>query len=265
MLFVFLIQAEKKGCSATEYGLVFGVFELIVFLVSPVYGQYLNSIGPKVLFNGGIFTTGSSAIVFGLLDKIQVSDNIQISSQLLTYSINRCLLIVLRFYKQDHTLFITLAFIIRIIEALGNAAFLTASFAIIAKEFPDNVSVTFASLETFFGLGLIVGPMVGGFLYQLGGYFLPFATLGLLLFSTAIITACILPKHSQTVQQGNSSGKLAINSPIISQKVIFIAFFSFDTDITKNSGNSCMLDEHNGYKCIDWISWCNTGTTCSAV
>lgn len=56
---------------------------------------------------------------------------------------------------QGRTLFIALAFVIRIIEALGNAAFLTASFAIIAKEFPDKVSVTFASLETFFGLGLI--------------------------------------------------------------------------------------------------------------
>lgn len=56
---------------------------------------------------------------------------------------------------QGRMLFITLAFVIRIIEALGNAAFLTASFAIIAKEFPDKVSVTFASLETFFGLGLI--------------------------------------------------------------------------------------------------------------
>lgn len=56
---------------------------------------------------------------------------------------------------QGRRLFIILAFVIRIIEALGNAAFLTASFAIIAKEFPDKVSVTFASLETFFGLGLI--------------------------------------------------------------------------------------------------------------
>jgi len=49
---------------------------------------------------------------------------------------------------------------------MGNAAFLTASFAIIAKEFPNNVATTFASLETFFGLGLIVGPTVGGSLYQ---------------------------------------------------------------------------------------------------
>lgn len=57
-------------------------------------------------------------------------------------------------------MFITLAFVIRIIEALGNAAFLTSSFAIIAKEFPNSVGTTFATLETFFGLGLIAGPMV---------------------------------------------------------------------------------------------------------
>jgi hypothetical protein len=41
-----------------------------------------------------------------------------------------------------------LSFLIRIVEALGNAAFLTASFAIIAKEFPDNVATTFVSTST---------------------------------------------------------------------------------------------------------------------
>lgn len=116
----------------------------------------------------------------------------------------------LNFRRQGHTLFITLALIVRIVEALGNAAFLTASFAIIAKEFPDNVSVTFASLETFFGLGLIVGPMVGGVLYSIGGYFLPFVTLGFLLFSTAVITMCILPKHNEVLQQGHSTGKFTL-------------------------------------------------------
>lgn len=44
----FPAEAEKKGATATEYGLVFGVFELVVFLISPIYGQYLNRIGPKV-------------------------------------------------------------------------------------------------------------------------------------------------------------------------------------------------------------------------
>lgn len=101
------------------------------------YLSQLNQIGPKLLFNGGILTTGACAILFGLLDKVD-----------------------------GHYPFIILSFLIRIVEAMGNAAFLTASFAIIAKEFPNNVATTFASLETFFGLGLIVGPTVGGTLYQ---------------------------------------------------------------------------------------------------
>lgn len=37
-----LSQAEKKGASSSEYGLVFGIFELVVFIVSPVYGQHVG-------------------------------------------------------------------------------------------------------------------------------------------------------------------------------------------------------------------------------
>ena len=39
ILFLFILQAEKKGASATEYGLVFGIFELVVFIISPIYGH----------------------------------------------------------------------------------------------------------------------------------------------------------------------------------------------------------------------------------
>ncbi|KAK0084730.1 hypothetical protein PV326_006183 [Microctonus aethiopoides] len=170
-------EAEKKGASPSEYGLVFGIFELIVFIISPIYGQYLNRIGPKLLFNGGILTTGTCAIFFGLLDKVD-----------------------------GHYPFIILSFTIRIIEALGNAAFLTASFAIIAKEFPDNVATTFASLETFFGLGLIVGPTVGGALYQVGGYSTPFVVLGSALFLAAVMTAFVLPVHNDMDQDAMSAG-----------------------------------------------------------
>lgn len=46
---------------------------------------------------------------------------------------------------EDHYPFIVLSFVIRIVEAMGNAAFLTASFAIIAKEFPNNIATAFVS------------------------------------------------------------------------------------------------------------------------
>ena len=35
-------QAEKKGASPSEYGLVFGIFELVVFIISPIYGQHVS-------------------------------------------------------------------------------------------------------------------------------------------------------------------------------------------------------------------------------
>ena len=71
--------------------------------------------------------------------------------------------------------------IFRIIEACGNSGFLTGSFSMIAKEFPENVATMFAILETFFGIGMIVGPTVGGALYEAGGFTLPFVSLGIVM------------------------------------------------------------------------------------
>ncbi|ODM98602.1 MFS-type transporter SLC18B1 [Orchesella cincta] len=173
-------EAEKKGATPTEYGLVFGVFELTMFL-APIYGKFVMSrIGPRVVFNAGIFITGTCCVLFGLLDQIQ-----------------------------DRFWFIGLSFLIRILEATGNAGFSTASFTIIACEFPDSVATTFASLETFFGLGLIVGPTMGGGLYQVGGFILPFAVTGALLFLNATMILIFMPKSTSAAEitdEKSSSG-----------------------------------------------------------
>ena len=97
-------EAEKKGATATEYGFVFGVFELTVFLSSPLYGRYLSKIGPSFMFSAGIFTTGTTCVLFGLLDRVYITKA-----------------------------FVGLSFAIRIVEALGNAAFLTSSFSLIGN------------------------------------------------------------------------------------------------------------------------------------
>ena len=55
----------------SEYGLVFGIFELTVFLVSPIIGANLNRMGMKMTLNVGIGTVGVTSILFGLLDRIE--------------------------------------------------------------------------------------------------------------------------------------------------------------------------------------------------
>lgn len=49
---------------------------------------------------------------------------------------------------------------------IGCTASNTASFAIMADTFPDNVGSVFGILETFTGVGLMAGPAIGGLLYE---------------------------------------------------------------------------------------------------
>uniref|UniRef100_A0A8D8Y0B7 MFS-type transporter SLC18B1 n=1 Tax=Cacopsylla melanoneura TaxID=428564 RepID=A0A8D8Y0B7_9HEMI len=55
-------EAEKKGATATEYGLVFGSFELVAFLSSPLFGRYIHTIGTRCLLSlghtGGVLRSG---------------------------------------------------------------------------------------------------------------------------------------------------------------------------------------------------------------
>ena len=190
-------EAERKGATASQYGLVFGVFELTVFLVSPIYGRFMTRWGPKFINNAGIFTVSVMCILFGFLDRIN-----------------------------DTNTFIGCSFAVRIVEAMGNAAFITSAFSIIAKEFPKNVGAAFATMETFFGVGLIVGPTVGGALYELGGYTLPFAAMGGVLLAAATATACFLPSEGAEASPESQTSRgnffAAIKVPSISLACIAI-------------------------------------------
>jgi len=168
------IEAEMKGCTPSEYGLVFGVFELVVFLVSPIIGANLQRLGIKATLCTGIGAVGVSTVLFGLLDKLE-----------------------------NGKVFLAFSFVLRIIAAAGNGAFLTGSFSLIAKEFPENVATMFAILETFFGLGMILGPFIGGVLYEIGGFILPFVILGGALIAATLFVVVVLPR-SRDAQQDNS-------------------------------------------------------------
>lgn len=158
-------EAELKGATATEYGLVFGSFEFMAFLTSPFLGKYLDTVGAKLMLCIGMIIASLSDISFGLLD-----------------------------YVDDHNTFITMSFILRMTESLGSTSALVAAFSITAAVFQDSVATTFATIEVFYGVGYIVGPTVGGLLYALGGYKLPFIVNGTVIMCTAVVVLMILPE-----------------------------------------------------------------------
>jgi MFS family permease len=52
----------------------------------------------------------------------------------------------------------------------------------------------FAILETFFGLGMILGPFIGGLLYEIGGFILPFVIMGGMLIAATLFVVIVLPR-----------------------------------------------------------------------
>ncbi|XP_041361318.1 MFS-type transporter SLC18B1-like [Gigantopelta aegis] len=179
-------EAEKKGVSKTVIGLIFSIFEFVIFLSSPVFGTFLVAIGPKFTFITGVCVCGVCAILFGLLDQCPPGN-----------------------------IFIVMCFLCRSVEALGCSAFITSSFALIANSFPDHVSTVFGTLETFSGLGLMIGPPIGGALYELGGYGLPFWVLGTVLLFCAAISYYLMPQQAEAVKTYEGSILTLLKSPLI--------------------------------------------------
>jgi len=189
-------EAVKKGLEVWHFGLVFGAFEITVFFVSPIIGANLNRIGVKRTLNVGIGAVGIILIGYGCLGLIQ-----------------------------NGKVFLGLSFVLRMFEACGNSAFLTGSFSAIAREFPDKVASMFAMIELFFGIGEIVGPFVGGALYEVGGFTLPFAVMGSLLFCSSIFIYFVLPDIASPPVDVNSTAEKPSMLNALSKPAILIALF----------------------------------------
>ncbi|XP_022605898.1 MFS-type transporter SLC18B1 [Seriola dumerili] len=160
----FPTEAVKKGASQTVVGLIFGCYAVCNLIGSLVLGKYIVQIGAKFMLITGLFVSSCCTILFGLLDRLP-----------------------------EGPAFISMCFVVRSIDAVGFAAAMTSSFAITAKIFPNNVATVLGSLEIFTGLGLIVGPPVGGWFYQSFGYEVPFMLLGCLLMIMVPFNIYILP------------------------------------------------------------------------
>ena len=96
-------------------------------------------------------------------------------------------------------------------------------FNMIAKEFPENVATMFAILETFFGIGMIVGPTVRGALYEAGGFTLPFVLLGSILCCASGFCYFVLPSSVDSVNSVTEKPSV-LQALKVSNKITVVEF-----------------------------------------
>merc|ERR1740139_1920466 len=105
----------------------------------------------------------------------------------------------------------------------------------------------FVLLEFFFGIGMIVGPMIGGALYQVGGFTLPFAIMGSLLLLSSIFIFFVLPDiGNKSTGSGTDSREKASVKQAMSKPSILIALYSVLTGAASLGFLQTSLEPHLG-------------------
>jgi len=193
----FPSEATDKGVSSTLSGWIFAVFALIQFAISPLFGRLIPHLGSRLLIITGQFLGGGCILLFGFLDHIGTTD--------------------------DNTLFVVYCFLLRIVLAIGCTACTTSGFAITAAIFPNHVATIFGLLETATGLGMMVGPALGGIFYQFGGFTLPFVVLGMLMILTVPLHMLWLPS-TDDIRVGVRSGTVSLFRILQIPAIIVICF-----------------------------------------
>lgn len=165
----------NRGASPIQYGSVMGIFQLFKLCGCILCGKYFHHTGPKLLLILGSFSSSVTTILAGFLSQVSGISN-----------------------------FIGLASAIKAVEGLGDAALRTMSYTIITNEFPELVGSVVGILTFSIGLGVLVGPLTGGILHEIGGFTLPFVTMGCLLLVTTVVTTKVLPETQYSVEKLNS-------------------------------------------------------------
>jgi len=174
-------EATDKGLAVWQSGVVFFSSYMIQTVFMPLFGKFISQIGSRKMFVCGLFLAGLCNLCFGCL----------------------------RFVEHP-SIFFGLSLFILAFSSIGYSAIFSAVYPLATGAVSRRYRASMLSvIETSFGVGMMIGPSFGGFLYDVGGFNLPFYITGSLLVVSSCVTLAV--QKSQT----RSSSSETSNSPTI--------------------------------------------------
>ncbi|KAI1305248.1 MFS-type transporter SLC18B1 [Halotydeus destructor] len=195
-------EAERKGLSPTVAGIIFAAQPLFVAIASPVAGILIPKYGSRLMIVPFMGIAGVCIITFGALT-----------------------------YVDQSYLFAILCFTVRSLGAVAAAMVFTANFTVQCQLFPDNIGFAVAMGETMTGLGVSVGPALGGVLFTLGGFGLPFYFVGSLVLLVMPVIWFMLdsPEFGPTAAREPQSASSLSKWTVIRIPIVVITMITLTT------------------------------------
>ena len=163
---LYALEAKNRDTTTTVIGLVFSTYPFMIFILSPIAGKFLPQLGPVSTLFVGSFLEGFAEILFGFI-----------------------------VYTQKQWMFVLFSFLLRIVAGVGASLSRTALISVLSALYPDHVSIIFGILEFASGVGLMVGPFLGGLLYGMGGFKIPFIVTGSFVWLMLGVVMLTLPRN----------------------------------------------------------------------
>ena len=113
----------------------------------------------------GMFMMGSSFLLFGFISDIE-----------------------------NKRTFIGLSLLNRFLQGLSSSMIQTTMYSISTNFYPDNKESMVGYIEAVTGVGLIMGPLIGSFLFAIGGYKFIFYSFGFLFLISSFFIKAIFPE-----------------------------------------------------------------------
>jgi MFS family permease len=123
-------------------GLVFSCYSVAMVIFSPLFKRLLDTYGSKKVLIVGLLSEAIAMIVFGLFD-----------------------------YIMDPDWYVGASMACRFLEGFGNGCLNSGSANLLMTIFPaKKLAKLNGILQTFTGLGMLMGPIMGSVLFQIGGF-----------------------------------------------------------------------------------------------
>ncbi len=179
--------AERFGASGLEVGLMFATFSLAQMVFAPVLGRLSDKVGRKPVIVLSLVGTAIGSVVTGAAGALWM------------------------------------LFLGRAIDGASGASVAVAQGAIADIAPPEDRARLLGLLGAAFGVGFVVGPVLGG-LSALGGPHVPFYVAGALAGANAIAAYVRLPETRPQPEEKQPEVSTAIELPAVLRRLALVLF-----------------------------------------
>jgi len=163
------LEMEKKGFAPDSMGAIIGIYSFSYLFACFSAADMVKRMKRRHFMVLNLLLLCATMLSFGCLVLVQVPESV----------------------------FVTLALFFRILQGLTAGYLNTIRLSLIGKLIPPQQQAQVFSLsQVSLGLGVTLGPVVGGYLYRSFGYTAPFVLIAAILVTIAFLTNVLVPKQA---------------------------------------------------------------------